>query len=403
MTKAGTSKAIVLTILLTVFLIGICSSSFGCWYDPKKLNDTAAMIFNTGHGEIFMQQLAESVNTPPRHSSPPEQPALKTEPAKFKSRRTPTIAPGSCPYLYTWNGTGYILDNDIIPFKYPSLENSDYYRIQQSLKPEDGYYKIRIAEELPETSYLDSVRLITIDHPSAIEVYPDLKGQIFNISNPKPLLSGIDNHGNDCTSRLKGREEDVYTSGTYFEGSQGEYFIADFGDLSGNKIVKLVVTSDGTVDTSLDPGLNPGSGGGGRSIRVDSLITQDGVTNWVTRFVFHPHELWATNVFDITNLLPDTNGHYKLRFYFTNTHKVDFIGIDTTPEVEKEVHELAPAYARAGVDVLSQVGNADGKYLVMNRGDELFLRFPYQPANGRINLKRDFMFISRGYYIPDQK
>jgi hypothetical protein len=321
--------------------------------------------------------------------------------------------PFSCPYLYTWNGTGYVLDNDIIPFQDPSMENTDYYRIQQELKPEEGYYKVRIAEQLPETSYLDSVKLITVDHPSDVEVYPDLDGKIFNISSPKPLLSCVDSHGNDCLPMLKGREK-VYTPGTYFEGNPGEYIIADFGNLSGSKIIKLVVTSDGPVDTSPTPGLNPGSspgsggtgsGGGGcqaKSILIDSLVTQDGVTKWVTRFLFTPHELWATNILDITNMLPDANGEYKLRFYFTKTHKVDFIGIDTTPEIDKYVHELAPVYARSGGDVLSLVTDTDGKYLVMKKGDELFLKFPYQPAKDS-NFKRDFVFISRGYYIPDKK
>jgi hypothetical protein len=306
---------------------------------------------------------------------------------------------GSCPYLYTWNGTSYVLDNDIIPFKHPSLENNDFYTIQQTLKPEEGYYKVKIAEELPETSYLDSVRLVTIDHPSAVEVYPDLKGKMFNISNPKPLLSCIDSHGNDCLNMLKGREE-VYTPGSYFQGVQGEYIIADFGNLSGQQITKLVVTSDGPVETGPAPSLNPSSG---KSIRIDSLVTENGIPNWVTRFVFTPHELWATNVFDITDLVTEATGEFKLRFYFTNTHKIDFIGIDTTPEIEKEVHEFTPVYAKAGEDALSQVGNTDGNYLVMKKGDELFLKFFYQPPEGKINFKRDFIFISRGYYIPDQK
>jgi hypothetical protein len=77
-------------------------------------------------------------------------------------------------------------------------------------------------------------------------------------------------------------------------------------------------------------------------------------------------------------LFPDANGKYKLRFFFTNTHSVDvnnvdFIGIDTTPEVEKEVYELAPVYARAGEDVLSSMANADGKYIIMNKREKLFL------------------------------
>jgi len=241
--------------------------------------------------------------------------------------------------------------------------------------------------------------LITIDHPSAVEVYPDLNGKIFNISNPTPLVSCTDSHGNDCLSMLKEREE-VYIPSTYFEGSHGEYVIANFGNLSGNKIIKLVVTSDGPVDTTPVPGLNSPSG---KSIRIDSLVAENGVSNWVTKFVFTPHELWATNVFDITDLVTETSGGLTLRFYFTNTHKIDFIGIDTTAEIEKEIREFAPLYAKAVEDCLPQVGITDGNYLIMKKGDELLLKFSYQPPDDRVNFKRGFVFLSRGYYLPDQK
>jgi hypothetical protein len=306
---------------------------------------------------------------------------------------------GSCPYLYTWDGTSYAFDNDIIPFKHASVENTNYYRIQQALIQEDGYYKFRVAEELPETSYLDSVRLLTVDHPSAVDVYPDLEGNIYNISNPEPLLSCVDGYGNDRLAELKGREE-VYTPGTYFEGNRGDYVIADFGDLSGNDVIKLVLTSDGPPEEN-NP--LPEQYRTYKNIYIESQVNRDGVTRWEMHWVFSPHELWATNVFDVTDILPDANGEYKLRFFFTNTHKIDFIGIDTTPEIDMEVHELAPVYANTGKDRLSLVSATDGNYVIMHKGDELFLKFPYQPASDRSDYMRNFVFVSRGYYIPDQK
>jgi len=306
---------------------------------------------------------------------------------------------GSCPYLYIWNGNSYVFDNDIIPFKHASVGNTNYYRIQQPLTPEGGYYKVRIAEELPETSYLDSVRLLTVDHPSAVDVYPDLEGNIFNISNPEPLLSCIDGHGNDRLAELQGREE-MYTPGTYFEGKRGDYVIADFGDLSGNDIIKLVLTSDGPPEEDIPL---PEQYHSCVNIFIESQVKRDGITRWEIHWVFSPHELWATNVFDITDILPDANGEYKLRFFFSNTHKVDFIGIDTTPEMDKEVHELAPVYAEAGNDSLSKVAATDGNYVIMQMGEELFLKFPEQPASDRSDFKRDYVFVSSGYYVPDKK
>lgn len=354
--------------------------------------------------ELYGALLKEFSPLPPGE---PQKPPLTNANNLQSEERDPSASSGSrpgggsCPYLYVWNGDSYVFDNDIMPFKDRSVENTNYYRIQQALIPEDGYYKVRIAEELPETSYLDSVQLFTVDHPSDVDVYPDLRGNIYNISHPQPLRSCVDGQGNDQLSRLMVREQ-VYTPGSYFEGKRGDYIVADFGDLSGNSIIKLVITSDGPLDDEVRP--LPGKYSSPKNIYIESLVNRDGITDWETHFVFSPHERWATNVFDITTILPDANGDYKLRFFFTNTHKVDFIGIDTSPEVAKEVHRFAPVYARAGEDVLSRVANTDNNYLVMRKGDELFLKFPYQPqAAGRANFKRDFVFVSRGYYILDVK
>ncbi len=398
----------IIAVLLTIGLTGTGASvvkPYEGWNPGPKMDcclDPDASFRPPGN---FVRDTPENV---PGHTTPKPEAALNVDPNMQSEIRDPATgsgsrpggAGGSCPYLYVWDGNGYVFDNDIMPFRGRSAENTNYYRIQQALIPEDGYYKVRIAEELPETSYLDSVRLFTIDHPAAVDVYPDLKGNIFNISNPQPLLSCTDGQGNDQLSRLRVREE-AHTPDTYFEGKRGDYIIADFGNLSGNKIIKLVITSNGpAVDDSRPLPLKYTSG---KNIYIESLVNRGSVTDWQTHFVFSPHELWATNVFDITTILPDANGDYKLRFFFTNTHKVDFIGIDTSPEVDKEVHELAPVYARAGEDVLSRVSGVDGNYLVMKKGGELFLKFPYQPASNRSGFKRDFVFVSRGYYVPDPK
>ena len=71
--------------------------------------------------------------------------------------------------------------------------------------------------------------------------------------------------------------------------------------------------------------------------------------------------------------------------------------------MEKEVHKLAPVYAKADNDSLSLVVNTDGHYLVMQKGDELYLKFPYQSDSDRSEFKRDFIFVSRGYYVPNKR
>jgi len=287
----------------------------------------------------------------------------------------------SCPYLYVWNGTDYIFDNDIIPFKKPHIpEGTDYYRIPKPLQPDGDFYKVRIAEELRENSYLDLVRLMAIDHPADVDVYPDIEGNLFTIKNPMPPVSCVDDCGNDCLELITGKEG--YAGEKYYTGSTGSYLVVDFGDLSSASIIKLVMATD------YSPAV----------LGQTAIQTENAAGEWETRISFSSHEFWATNVFDITGLLPDGNGEYKLRFYFTETHSIDYIAIDTSEEVATTVNILHPVYAESDGDVLPLVADSDDNYVFMTTGDELFLKFPYEPMSYGSDFKRDFVCISEGYY-----
>lgn len=41
---------------------------------------------------------------------------------------------------------------------------------------------------------------------------------------------------------------------------------------------------------------------------------------------------------DLANHLPNPDGTLKIRLYFTGIHKIDYIGLDTTPEADYELH-----------------------------------------------------------------
>src|SRR6185437_14765818 len=45
----------------------------------------------------------------------------------------------------------------------------------RALKPHNGYYDVRITEELSEVSYLDQLRLFAVDHPANTQIYTNEK------------------------------------------------------------------------------------------------------------------------------------------------------------------------------------------------------------------------------------
>jgi Tfp pilus assembly protein PilF len=127
--------------------------------------------------------------------------------------------PSSCPYLYAWNGERFEFLTDFLgagemgyweaPGVWSDPDPVEYVRIAPGvLKPRDGRYELRVTNELEEVLYLDRVRLLAVNHPRDVLVYPD-EGMT---SPPKPFRlvavrdprtpRAIDHRGRDVTARL---------------------------------------------------------------------------------------------------------------------------------------------------------------------------------------------------------
>jgi cytochrome c-type biogenesis protein CcmH/NrfG len=90
----------------------------------------------------------------------------------------------SCPVLFAWDGKRYGFLTDFLGAgtmgerqaeggcRPPRPEESVKIEPGQ-LAPRNGFYEIKVAEPMDEVVYLDRLRLIAIDHPADVAVYPD--------------------------------------------------------------------------------------------------------------------------------------------------------------------------------------------------------------------------------------
>ena len=127
--------------------------------------------------------------------------------------------PSSCPYLYAWNGERFEFLTDFLGagemgyYDAPGVRSDpdpvEYVRIAPGrLAPRNGRYELRVTNELEEVLYLDRLRLLALDHPADVLVYPD-EGMT---SPPKPFRlvavrdprtpRATDHRGRDVTARL---------------------------------------------------------------------------------------------------------------------------------------------------------------------------------------------------------
>ena len=92
--------------------------------------------------------------------------------------------PSSCPYLYTWNGSRFEFVTDFLgggemgdwvgPATWNTPDPDEYVRIRgDQLRERNGRYELRITNELEEAMFLDRLRLVAVDHPADVEVFPN--------------------------------------------------------------------------------------------------------------------------------------------------------------------------------------------------------------------------------------
>ncbi len=127
---------------------------------------------------------------------------------------------GSCPLLYTWDGREWRFINEVLgvaPLGMPlaagvihPADFDEYVPIPgPAMRAREGFYEIRLTEELREAGYLDTVRLLAVDHPVGTEVFPDERFVppphpefgVYAVENPL-AVAARDQSGQDWSTAL---------------------------------------------------------------------------------------------------------------------------------------------------------------------------------------------------------
>jgi tetratricopeptide (TPR) repeat protein len=367
---------------------------------------------------------------------------------------------GSCPFLFVWNGHAMQFVKDTVPWGSaiglrinaigPArvVATEEWYKIgRDQLVSRDGFYDLRITGELWETYYYDSLRLMTVDHPAGTEIFtderfavPPVKLAVTPVEAPHPIARAIDDNGHDVTEILRSvdsRYLDTFGRGQYQGVTRDHYVEVDLGeDVPSSGPLWLIAT--GWLHPS-DSSLNIAMGQGHHDEpRPLSLETPDGHGGWRTvknnlgfpagrnktclidlTGLFaadSPHKLrlrtnlevywdaieWATGApntpLRITQLAPATadlryHGYSVIRQANQSSPEIpDYGQLAATTQIWRD---LSGYYTRYG-DVRELLFKTDDRYVIMNAGDELALRFavPAPPAPGYV---RDYVLAGDGW------
>jgi len=367
---------------------------------------------------------------------------------------------GSCPFLFAYNGKEMQFVKDAVPWgsaiglrinaigaaRVEATE--EWYKIgRDQLVAKDGFYDLRITGELWETYYYDSLRLMAIDHPAGTEVFTDerfavpaVKLAVTAVGEPQPIAHAVDDNGQDVTETLRaldGKYLDTFGRGQYQGVTRDHYVEIDLGDkVPANGPLWLIAKgwlhpSDSSINIAMSQGqhehprplsLEVPDGRGGWKVAKANLgfpagrkkiclidLTNVFVPGTPRRLrlrtnleVYWDSIEWAQGEpgtkLAITRLAPlNADLHYR---GYSAVHQEnpsspeipDYNRLAATTQIWRD---LSGYYTRYG-DVRELLAAIDDRYVIMNAGDELSLRFtaPPPPPAGWV---RDYVIAGDGW------
>ncbi len=298
-----------------------------------------------------------------------------------------------------------------------------------------------------ETYYYDQLALTAVDHPKGTEIYvderfviPPVKLAITTVAAPHKIARAVDDNGRDVTdivSELDGKYLDTFGRGAYQGITRDHYVEVDLGD-DAPESGPLYLIAQGWMhptDSSINVAVSQGQNYRAKPL---SLEVPDGRGGWVVAApnLGFPAGRKKICLFDLTNVFrPNTPRRLRLRTNLeifwdklewargltdvelkttkispsvADLHYRGYSVIDKPDDSSPEVPEydriasskqiwrdLVGYYTRFG-DVRELLKEADDRYLIMNAGDEMTLRFaaPPAPPDGWV---RDFVLMGDGW------
>ena len=365
---------------------------------------------------------------------------------------------GSCPWLFAWNGRDMSFVTDLL-WRSPlglrinaqatadTLMTEDWVRLGgDQLAPRDGAYDLRVTAELWETHFFDLVSLMAVDHPEGTEVFVDER---FAVPPPKlraiatgPVqrFASVRSDGGTDVSDLAANADSRYVDfagrGAYQGITRTHFVEMELPDAAPRTGPLWLVAkgwihpTDSSINVAITQGTHPAPEGlsldvadaSGRFRRARAglgfpagkdktiLIDLTGMfgaartrrlrlaTNME---IFWDRLGWAIGRPDAalgTTRLEPKSAELSYRGYSVTEQpgpsapeRPRYRLAGTTPRWR----DLEGYYTRFG-DVIDLLRKVDDRYVIMNAGDELRLRFPEAPPAAP-GLVRDFVVIADGW------
>jgi Flp pilus assembly protein TadD len=380
----------------------------------------------------------------------------KTSGMPLAVKEAPRLS-GSCPMIFTWNGTNFEFVTDVLGVAplgasagdgtYFPVDHDEYVQIPEgALAPKGGAYEVRITEELHEVSYLDQVRLIGVDHPREVEIFtndkfkspPFPEFRLFGARRRIYPVAAHDQQGRDVLRTLLKRDgmwPDSFAR-AYDGTAEIHYLDVDFGKAAQSNHATLIL--NGWVDWADGSTFLAAAQASKAGLVMPYLQVKDAAGRWrtVIEDMGMPSGKPKTIAVDLTGKFLSTSREVRIVTNLCVYWDEIFLSEDDAPETvvtaldpsSADLHyrgfshpvidnlrrqperfeygKVEPAsqwnptpglYTRYG-DVRGLIDRIDDRLVIMGSGDEVTLKFSGAALPAlRSGWKRDFLLLVDGW------
>ena len=365
---------------------------------------------------------------------------------------------GSCPWLFAHDGTRVQFVTDFIwrsplGLRINAQDTADVAYTEDRvlirgdlLAAVDGEYDLRITADLWETHFFDHVSLLVVDHPPDTEVWVDERFARDPVSldtivtGPSRTVTRVWDDAGADVSGLVAKRDNRYVA-SFDEGTHQGVARPHYLELELDEAVEdwdavtllaygWVYPTDSSINVALGQGKHPIP----RGVALEGLNAKG---HWVTLHpdLGFPAGKLKTMVVDVPRL---ADGRRPRRLRLRTNLEIYWDWIAQAPRLDPDLRRetrLAPAvadlryrgYSRTELlgprglelpdyeianhrprwrdlvgfhtrfgDVRELLAGVDDRYVIMNAGDEMRLRFP-APAPPEAGWRRDFVLIGDGW------
>ncbi len=329
---------------------------------------------------------------------------------------------GSCPYVYAFDGKSYHLEAEVFGTSISKALEAQTFHVLPSLVLVGDFLSFRIANERPETQFINSVNLFCADLNDAFSAVLDVNNILWPVYHPDPPYNAMDHSKKEILGKIKSVDKRLWDSDlANIAPSSGlrdqleiEFMVPKYA-----KAATLIIHA---INTNLINAVYKRMGAllGDATLEFYNALEKDSslqanISDWIHECGLKVEVLEGANWKEIGVILPEANvvpfvrglridglnestDRIQLRLSsLTGVWRLDAVQVDFTPVQPLQLHplELIKAQASNGIEAKKDLELSDDRYTTLLPLEYLNLSYG---ARSTITLNHPiYVVAARGY------